>query len=198
MTINYNLGIPASGDNPSTDQPNMQVNNDAIAQYVAIDHVAFNTNGSGQHEQVTFNANNIPSIPTNPPVLFTNNQDGSGNVLNSGFNQLFFYSGNALNTSNQYFQGTLGGSMLLFQGMILKWGTTIGAPDNTPINFNSIAGSAFPNNCFSVTATAVNTVTSQNAIVIVGGVGKTSFTPRILTAAGTPIAGTINWIAIGN
>jgi hypothetical protein len=27
---NYNLGIPDSGHNPSTDQPNMQINNDNI------------------------------------------------------------------------------------------------------------------------------------------------------------------------
>ncbi len=54
MTIAYNLGIPAANDDPSVDQPNMLTNNDNIATYVAIDHVGFNTSGSGFHNKTTY------------------------------------------------------------------------------------------------------------------------------------------------
>lgn len=68
MSINYNLGIPASTHNPSTDQPNMQANNDAIAQFVAVDHVGFNTGSStdpsGTHNFVTF-----PVAQTDPSLV---------------------------------------------------------------------------------------------------------------------------------
>lgn len=202
MSIAYNLGIPASGNNPSQDQPNMQTNNDNIGTYVSVDHIGFISSGdtgvSGRHKQVTFDNNYVPSVPTTPPILFTNNQDGSGNNLPGSLAQLFFYTGAAAAAKNQYFVGANGGSVLLFEGIIIKWGKLAAAPDNTGISFSTASGSAFPNNCFSVTATAINTVTSQNAIVIVGSISVTGFTPRILTVGGTPIAGSINWIAIGN
>src|SRR5271156_6702184 len=100
MGIGYNLNIPAANHAPATDQPNMETNNNNIATYVAVDHVPFNTGGSGQHEQVTFNANNIPSVPTSPPVLFTNVQDGAGNNLPNSIPELFYYSGSAAQGKN--------------------------------------------------------------------------------------------------
>ena len=137
MTIAYNLGIPASNNNPSTDQPNMLTNNNNIATYVAIDHVAFNTAGSGQHNQVTFNANNIPSPPVAPPVLFTDTVQT--------LPQLKFYSGDAAHSSTQYVDAA-NGSTFLLGGIILKWGKALGANNNTTVSFTS----AFPNNCYSV------------------------------------------------
>lgn len=75
MSITYNLNIPASGNNPSNDQPNMETNTNAINQWTGVDHVEFNVSGdavSGTHLQVTFNSNNTPSgISPNQAVLFT-------------------------------------------------------------------------------------------------------------------------------
>jgi hypothetical protein len=145
MSIPYNLGIPTAGHNPSVDQPNMAINNDNIDAYVAVDHVGFNTLGSGQHEQVTFNSNNDPGGGTiTPPILFTNSFDGAGNALPSSLAELFFYTGAATQAKNQYVSQA-NGSVLLFGGIILKWGTSAtiggGGASFTP---------AFPNACFSV------------------------------------------------
>jgi hypothetical protein len=185
MTIAYNLGIPNSPDNPSTDQPNMKTNNDNIATYVAIDHVAFNTSGSGQHAQVTFNANNVPSVPTAPPILFTNTV--------AALPQLFFYSGDAAHSSTQYVANA-NGSTFLLGGIILKWGH-VTATDNTTIGFPV----QFPNNCFNVQIT-VDAITVLPTLVTVSGTpNATAFTPRVKDTNGataSPVS--IFYLAIGN
>ena len=93
MTIAYNSSIPNPPNDPADDVSIMQSNAAAISSIIAIDHVGFNVAGSGQHNQVTFNANNVPSVPTSPPVLFTNTM--------SGTHQLYFNSGNAAHSSDK-------------------------------------------------------------------------------------------------
>jgi hypothetical protein len=178
MTIAYNLGIPNAPNNPSTDQPNMLTNNNNIATYVAVDHVAFNTSGSGQHAQVTFNANNVPSVPTAPPILFTNTV--------AGLPQLFFYSGDTAHSTNQYIAGTTGSTFLL-GGIILKWG--VGALSGSPTTFST----AFPNNCFAVVITGTSTLYT-------GGFVATALLPGSFTSVRTSGSGAtgFNYIAIGN
>lgn len=197
MSITYNLGIPGATNNPSVDQPNMLTNNDNIATYVAVDHVGFNTNGSGQHEQVTFNANNVPAPPVSPPVLFTNTV--------ATLPQLFFYSGDAAHSSTQYSitgsGGTgSGGSTFLLGGIIVKWGV-VAATDNTSISFATASGAAFPNNCLGVSLTLYTaSASSANAMILSVSPTPTvtAFTPRIRTSAGTTGAATIFYIAFGN
>jgi hypothetical protein len=197
MTIAYNLGIPNAPNNPSTDQPNMKTNNDNIATYVGIDHVGFNTAGSGQHNQVTFNANNVPVPPVSPPILFTNTV--------ATLPQLFFYSGDAAHSANQYSisgsGGTgSGGSTFLLGGLILKWGV-VAATDNTTINFATASGAVFPNNCLGVQLT-LYTASASSANAMILSVSPTpsnsAFTPRIRTSAGTTGSATIFYLAIGN
>lgn len=190
MTIAYNLGIPNSPNNPSTDQPNMKTNNDNIATYVAVDHVGFNTSGSGQHNQVTFNANNVPTTPTSPPVLFTNN------VLTVP--QLFFYSGPTFNQYSAVAGGATGGSAFLLGGIILKWGT-LNAPDNTAIQISTYAGSVFPNNCFAVYPVIIKSNTSNPINVTVSNISdKDHFTLRISFQTGGTTSSNIYFLAIGN
>lgn len=139
MSIGYVLGIPNGSHAPATDRPNMTSNNDNIATYVGIDHVPFNTTGSGQHEQVTFAANNVPGAPTTPPVLFTNTV--------GSLPQLFFYSGSS---TNQYTNGA-NGSTFLLGGMILKWGQ---GNANSGGGYTNNFVTAFPNGCYCVIATS--------------------------------------------
>jgi hypothetical protein len=154
MGISYNLGIPAATHNPSIDQPNMQVNTNSIAQIIAVDHVGFSTTGSGQHNQVTFNANNVPAVPTAPPVLFTNTV--------GSLPQLFFYSGPATSSSNQYVNNGTAGSTFLLGGMIQKWGmgaATGGGPENV-----TFAG-AFPNACYVVVVTGTSSLYTGGFVI---------------------------------
>ena len=181
--------VPASGDNPSVDQPNMLGNTTATNGWVSQDHYGFNTSGptnnfGGLHQQVTFPGNNVPSVPTSPPALFTN-------LVNS-LPQLFFYSGTAAQGSNQYSTSASNGSTMLLGGIILKWGTgTFSAgSNNTPISFNK----AFPNNLFvaTVTLTSMNPVSSVGAIYT-GASGFTAY-----RGINTTNDADFRWIAIGN
>ncbi len=171
MTIAYNLGIPNAPNNPSTDQPNMLTNNNNIATYVAVDHVAFNTAGSGQHNQVTFHANNVPATPTTPPVLFTDTVQS--------LPQLKFFSGDAAHSSTQYVDSA-NGSTFLLGGIIIKWGSgaITGASTSFPV--------AFPNNCYVVQAVGtsalytggfVTTAVAKDKFTVTrtSGVGNTGF-----------------------
>ena len=124
-TFSYNTGVPAANNNPSVDQPEMLINTASINSLLAIDHVAFNTAGGGRHNQVTFNANNPATLPANPPVLFTNIQDGNGNNLPNALAQLFYYTGTSSQSQLQYTlnsASTSYGSVMVMGGLILKFG----------------------------------------------------------------------------
>lgn len=208
MSIAYNLGIPASGNNPSQDQPNMQTNNDNIGTYVAVDHVGFISSGdtgtSGRHKQTTFDNNYVPALPTaissgnNIGVLFTN-PVASGTV-----NQLFYYAGSAAQSSAQYsITGTggtgSGGSTMLLGGIIVKWGV-VAASDNVTIPFATASGSAFPNQCLGVSLTLyTSSAAAANAMILSVSPTPilTAFTPRIRTSAGTTGSATIFYLAFG-
>lgn len=199
MSISYNTNIPFSTHNPSDDQPLMLTNTNSTAQWVAIDHVGFDPGGgatSGQHKQVTFNSNNVPSVPTSPPVLFTNTV--------GSLPQLFFYSGNAASGQNQYSitgsGGTgSGGSTFLLGGIIAKWGV-VAASDNSSITFATLSGAAFPNACLGVQLTLyTSSASSTNALILSVSPTPTAsaFTPRIRRSDGTTQAATIFYLAFG-
>lgn len=183
-TFTYTDDIPNSPNNPSNDQPIMKVNTNSVSGLIAVDHVGFNASGGGQHEQVTFNSNNVPSVPTSPPVLFTNN-DAFGTP------QLFFYSGNSSKTSDQYKLGT-NGSTYAMGGIIIKWGViTVTAGINT-ITYSALspAISSFPNATFSVVLSQyAGAVTANNVI--------TSFNNSSFTFT-TNSSGQRTFMAIGN
>jgi hypothetical protein len=182
MTFPFNTSIPAATSNPADDQPIIQTNFLSTSQLLAVDHVTFNNSTGGQHEQVTFNANNVPSPPVSPPVLFTNTV--------AGLPQLFFYSGDAAHSSNQYV-ASANGSTLLLGGIILKWGSASISSPSSVVSFPV----AFPNNCFNVQATVNRT--GANVAVAVSGVSTTGFT-AYGTASASPIAFTLYYLAIGD
>lgn len=193
MSISYNTNIPFSTHNPSDDQPLMEENFNSISQWVDVDHVGFDPGGgatSGQHLQVTFNSNNVPGTPTSPPVLFTNN------VLSVP--QLFFYSGATFSQYSNVAAGVTGGSTYMMGGIVMKWGT-VNCPDNSPVLFSTICGSAFPNNCFSFIPVVIKANTSNPINVTVNNFSSTAFTLRIsFQSSGTPTSSNIYFIAVGN
>lgn len=182
MTFSFNTNIPAAPNDPSVDQPDMLTNNQSTNLLLAVDHISFNTAGGGQHKQVTFNGNNVPTPPVTPPVLFTNTV--------AGLPQLFFYSGDATHSSSQYVNNAQGSTFVL-GGMIMKWGFFGPISDNQVINFPV----AFPNNCYTVVATPVKS----------GAFGNLVFTIRTTpTVTGFQVRtngvvlDAISYIAIGN
>jgi hypothetical protein len=195
--ISYNTNIPFATNNPSNDQPLMEQNTNAINTWAGIDHVGFNVGGgfnSGQHLQVTFNSDNVPSLPTgNDPsgnkigVLFTKTV-GAGTI-----NQLFYYAGSAAQSSTQYVSSA-NGSTFVLGGIIMKWGN-VTATDNTTISFPV----AFPNNCYNVQITVNATTVLPTLVTVSGAPIAGGFTPRVKDTNGTttsPIS--IFYLAIGN
>ena len=80
-TFSYYPNIPNAPDNPSYDQPLMQVNSQSINSIWSVDHVTFSGlsgsgapgSSAGQHLQVTFNGKNTPGgTPIDPvSILYT-------------------------------------------------------------------------------------------------------------------------------
>lgn len=181
MTIPYNNGIPAANNNPSTDQPNMKTNTDAIDTLLQVDHVSFNTASGGTHKQITFSSNNVPVPPVSPPILFTNNVAATPH--------LFFYSGNAAHSSDQYVAAATGSTFLL-GGIILKWGVQVAANNNTTVTFTS----AFPNNCWSVVVSGGAAAGTQPTVNInTGSLSVSGFTIKMANGPSD-----VFYIAIGD
>lgn len=186
----YTAGLPNPPDNPSQDVGGMQINSESISSLIAIDHIGFNNSQGGQHKQVTFASVNVPMVPTTPPVLFTNTKDGAGNTLPGSLPELFFYSGTAAQGQNNYLsQGnittTSQGSVLLFGGIVMKWGTA--AAGASSISFTS----PFPNALFNVTMTGYATGAVFN---VIGSPNATSFSFSPTVSGGNLMF----WLAIGN
>lgn len=144
-TFTYSPTIPNPPNDPADDVFTMQNNSASINGIIAVDHIGFNVTGGGRHAQVTFNANNVPTPPVSPPVLFTDLPTNHGGApTNPG---LFFYSGNSAQSSDQFTIAS-NGSVLLMGGIILKWGTVTYLAAGGTQGFSFI--SAFPNNAFSI------------------------------------------------
>lgn len=182
-----NTTIPAANDRPSDDQPLMQSNFANINSYLKVEHTDPAAVNAGRHKQVTFNSNNPPSVPTSPPVLFTNNVDGAGNGLPGGLAEMFFYSGAASASSNSY-RATPNGSTMLLGGIILKWGSA-GAIGGGGFSF----ATAFPNNCFSVIVVGSSTLYTGGFVVS----SKSNSGAVITRTSGSGSTG-YYYIAIGN
>lgn len=197
MTLfQFDATVPATNDNPSADQPDMLVNNQSTNGILGVDHITFNLNNGGQHKAITFNqdASYVPaSFPVNPPQLFTNTTDGAGNALPNGVPELFFYSGSSAQSQTQYVSKAQG-SVLLFGGIILKWGTV--TLPNTGASQTVTYPVAFPNGCFAVNAIKSDTVSSANLLLVTNFSGVPNTFQAVKSSASSSLQ--ITYIAIGN
>ena len=148
MTIGYTLGIPATNNNPSTDQPNMQVNNDNNFAIWAVDHCTFNVDlpeKSGQHHHVTF-----PITQADPVLAITSTQIYP-KVFGSPTQLLETYTA-ARMSNNQQINGYLPfvKAMAKFSGVVGPYPKPITVPANT-LNVN--IASIIQNNSNTITVT---------------------------------------------
>lgn len=176
--------IPATNNDPSSDQPNMQTNNQSINDWSAVDHVGYNTVDGGTHKQVTFSSNNTPSLPTTFPTFFTD--------ITTGLAQPRFYSGSAAQTSSQYVPTVSPGSTFALGGILIKWGTVsiAGSTSSQVVSYVS----AFINATLSVVLTATNQ-NGAGRTVYISATSSSGFTVSVVNANTQPI--TYNYIAIG-
>lgn len=146
--------LPNPPDDPSDDVDGMQTNSMSMGGPSGIltqNHIGFNANNGGQHTSIQFNqdASYVPSPPVSPPQLFTK----------SFFSlpQLYFYSGDAAHSANQYYLTGTNYSTYLLGGLIIKGGQFTPTLGNHPYTYST----AFPNGTLSVFTTC-----SQNSLTI--------------------------------
>lgn len=175
--------IPATNNNPSTDQPSMQTNFQSINDWSAVDHVGYETDDGGTHKQVSFSSNNVPGASSFPTAFV----DTVGALP-----QLKFYSTNQAN-SGQYVNNATSGSTMLLGGMILKWGSFTLTSGNTSVNV-SFASSGFTNSAYAVNVTGTNS-TAAGRTIYVSALSQTQFTLSISNT--NPANSTFYYIAIG-
>lgn len=189
MGISYDPTKPAANDKPTNDQAPMQTNFASIKTLIDIDHVDFSSSTYGQHKQITFPSINVPTLPTSAPILFTNDHDGAANALPIA--ELFLYSGSATQSSNQYNITGSNGSVLLMMGVILKWGNqSFVGSQNPTVTFTH----PFPNNCFGVQLTLLNSNGTVPSAWRLSSVSSAAFTANVQASGST----TMYWFAIGN
>lgn len=200
-TFSYDGTIPNPNDPPNGDVDQMQTNSASISGIIAVDHVGFNLPSGGEHNQISFAANNVPSFPTGIVsgnylgVAFTNNQDGNGTTLPGNINQLFYFGGaSSTGTKNQYVAAG-NGSVLTLGGIIIKWGS--GFSGAATISFTT----PFPNNCFVVLAMSADTGTAgtANTYVYARNWNVTGFSLLpVLRTSLSAASSNYAYIAIGN
>lgn len=182
VNFSFFSSIPQPDDNPTDSQTQILQNFTAIGSstgpgsWTTQDHYGFGTGSDGQHKQITFAGNFVPTSPTSPPVLFTNNDAFS-------IPQLFYYTGTANQSANQYVASNNGSTMLM-GGIVLKWGFNNGA---SPVTF----APAFPHACFNVQITSYATPVQFD---VTGSLATTGFT----FSPAVPVGAGFFWMAIGN
>ncbi len=209
--VSYNNNIPDAPNNPSTDQPKMKVNTNAIDQILNIDHVSFNTINGGYHKVIHL----VKQITVPPQVsgfgqLYVADYDALGTI--TADQQLFYKSGNTVvGNPGAQLTGSFAGAdgYAWMGGMLVQWGhVTFGAPaanhKTATITFASRAGNMikFPSACFVVIpgleVSATGNLIADNTIAI-RDFSTTQFR-YVYNGGGTGSSAYPGfwWVAIGN
>ncbi len=193
--ISYNLNIPNAPNNPSADQPKMQINTNSINNIIARDHYEFNNNNSsGTHKQVTLTNEAAPGFADGTAALFANNPSG----------QSYPFWQNAIGTFPILTQGTSvlanNGYFVFQNGIIVQWGQITSTNSAlTPLLFTT-ANINFPNNCFIVETQPYYSGSPPNGTATVAirksTVSNTGFSWAFVTSSGAYTG--FYWFAIGN
>jgi hypothetical protein len=190
MYVGYTLGIPDGPHNPSADQPLMQMNNDAINTLIGIDHIAFNANLGGYHNDIHFVTQAMDPVKIG----------GIGQLYTKTISSdvgLFFESGNGVVT--QLTGGiapnpVANGYTILPGGVIFQWGSITGSPiaNGQVVTFPL----PYPTAVFSITFGPQSNSTNDKTISITtGSVGLSGFT---VSCSGTSLFQRLYWMALGN
>lgn len=182
----YTTGVPNSPNSPSVDVVPMQQNTNSINSLIAIDHVGFNTNKSGIHQQVTMPAVTVaPGLGDGNTVLYSKLNNGINAVWVKDALQNAPLNGPASpNTANGYTS--------LYGGTILQWGTATKSTGGTvtfPITFPV-------GTCFGVLCTVLENNNNRH-FVFVKTISASGFTVASRDSSGNDESNTFFWVAIG-
>ena len=183
----YITGIPAASHNPSTDQPDMQINTNSTDSIISVDHFGFNDNNGGYHKKVSL-VNNAGPFPT---------PGGVGSVLYGSNNDWVFTNASLAGAGVQMTVGAkppialANGSTFLPGGILLQWGTGVTVA-GTLVQPYTYAFSTF----FNATAT-VGSLGGSNAIVSINTLNPAQITITTFNPSGAPVNVQVFWMAIG-
>lgn len=77
--------IPAAANSPSNDQPKMLVNNASTNDLIGVDHITFNLNNGGVHNQTTYQDQTLdPTTNASQMKIWNNGNDLKYRGQNSG------------------------------------------------------------------------------------------------------------------
>lgn len=204
----YTTNIPATNNNPSTDQPDMKINTNSTNSILGVDLYSFNNSNGGWHKQVTLP---IPSPFVMPPskaaqsTIYTNtagqtqlfattDAGGKAYQLTRFIDASFAEFGADVALTPVAGGSGSGGWTFLPGGLLLQYGfctndaVSGGDAYNFPVQFTSTP--------FSVVATAQ--VNDNNSyFTVVETFSNTSFTVVVKDSGGSSKARSFSWIAIG-
>ena len=179
----YNLNIPNGPDNPSNDQPLMEQNTNSINSWTNVDHIGYNTNGSGIHKQVTLVNESAPGLGDGNGVLYANIQNSnSWPIWQNALGSTVIMSTFTANITN--------GFCSLPGGMIMQWGQVPAAGTSGIVTFPV----TFFSTPFSIQLTTQASVPANVAVVDSAFVVTTSNFHYLIPVGGATI---LFWMAIG-
>lgn len=203
----FNTGIPASGNNPSADQPEMLINNISADGFAGTDHYGYNTGLGGYHKAAHF-----VSIPGQPPgvppgvidtaMLYGGKQSGedqlwfSNGISNQGYQLTRTNTGVYANFGKVLSYATsgpldfIGGWTFLPGNLLLQYGVVTGF---TP---NSFATITLPTSFFSTSYFIQATPKGSGSVVQTAQAAVVSQTQFNL-ALFSPVGGDVFWMAVG-
>jgi hypothetical protein len=198
--FNYINPLPVSTNNPSVDQPNMTINNASVLGLIAVDHVGFNANSGGTHNQVQLQVVTGTSPPAGIlPSTNTLYSQETGSAPLGPLGELFYTRGGSgtgiqlTGPSSPIASGN--GYTFLPGGLMFQWGSGAVNTSGTATNFTFPV--AFQNNFFSITLACNNTASTSPTAnnVFVKSTSLSGF-QVINSSSGTVTS--IYWMAIGN
>jgi hypothetical protein len=220
----YVTNIPASGNNPSDDQPDMEVNTNSIPLLIGEDHHQFNDPLGGYHLIVHQDPNPLGPGPITWDQATRTPSQAITNIVSPPINQLVTMlvatQTAATSTDTQLFNYTANGGWSQLTGaltgtspsdgycwaggILIQWGVKVGLTpftDGTVTFINRVSGAiAFPQQCFVVMATPVYTTTSSSSnfctvAIDTASINKNSFNWSF--NAGSSDYKGFFWVAIG-
>jgi len=151
-TFPFNPSIPASGNDPSDDQPLMQNNNNSTFLIVDVDHFGFRQTNGGTHRKVTLTNTANPAIPAGANAVFFGN-------LASGQSYPFWKNAAATYQLINADSAAANGYFTTATGIKFQWGIVVSASSTGSVVFPS----AFTTACYNVQLTPTVSSSSNHA-----------------------------------
>jgi hypothetical protein len=194
-----NVNIPNAPNNPADDQPQMKLNFQNIAGFLAVDHVAAGAVNAGYHDVIHMVIDPGDVNPT--PIasigqLYVKQITSAGNpdealFYESGGGRVTQLTTNLGSGGNTYLAAT-NGYTTLPGGLIFQWGYQASSGGVVNVTLPIV----FPNNVFNIQATMNRN--SSNVDVIYAITPPTMAAFSVIQFRDTSSGNPFYWTAIGN